>query len=212
MNKQLILGIDEAGRGPVLGPLVVCGFAVEREHLPALEALGLRDSKALSPSRRDNLARELRKFPGRVLLMKIPPSAVDSAVARNGLNALEVSAMVRIIRRVKPAEVFIDALTSNPRKFGTQVSGLVAPLNPRMVAENRADSKYPLVMAASILAKVARDSAIARLRLIHGDIGSGYPGDQKTRKFLGGFSVKGGYPACVRRSWSTLEKIRPGRG
>jgi ribonuclease HII len=210
MIKNCILGIDEAGRGCVLGPLVVCGFALRREDLPALEALGLRDSKALSPARREELDREIRKLAGTVLLMKIPPYAVDSAVSRNGLNSLEISAMVRLIRRVKPEEAFIDALTSNPRRFGSQLSGLVAPLKPRLVAENRADSKYPIVMAASILAKVARDSSIERLRRIHGDIGSGYPGDPKTRRFLSRYAGKGDFPACVRRSWSTLDRVRAG--
>ena len=211
MIKHCILGLDEAGRGAVLGPLVICGFAVDREHLPALEALGLRDSKALSPASRERLAGELRRFPARILLMKFPPGAVDSAVTRTSLNILETAAMVRLIRRVKPGTVFIDALTSRPRRFGDQIRGLIAPLAPLVVAENKADTKYPVVMAASILAKVARDSALAGLRRKLGDLGSGYPSDLKTRGFLARFSASGGYPPCVRRSWATCENIR-GKG
>jgi len=206
--KDFLLGIDEAGRGPVLGPLVVCGFAIAREHLPALAALGLRDSKALTPVRRERLAGEIRRIPGRILLMKINPAVVDSAVSRNGLNVLETSAMVRIIRRLKPDEVFIDALTSQPRRFGAQLSGLIAPLSPRMTPESRADTKYPVVMAASILAKVARDASLSRLRQVHGDIGSGYPGDRKTRGFVAECCKTGIFPACVRRSWATIANIQ----
>jgi len=206
--KQPILGIDEAGRGSVLGPLVICGFMVEEERLPDLDKLHLADSKALSPGRREELAGELRRFPGRILLTTMPPALVDSAVYRNGLNGLEISAMVRMMRQARPATVYIDALTSRPRKFGDQVRGLLAPLTPRVVAENKADTRYPVVMAASILAKVARDSAIARLSKRLGEIGSGYPGDPRTRDFLSGFSKTCDYPPCVRRSWATLENIR----
>jgi len=208
MPGQWRLGIDEAGRGCVLGPLVICGFAVERENLPLLELLSLKDSKALSPAKRERLAVELRNIPGRIFLMKVRPSIVDAAVSRQGLNTLEIAGMVRLIRRINPGSVFIDALTSNPGRFGDQISGLIAPLTTKVVAENRADSKFPIVMAASILAKVARDAVIAGLRRRYGDIGSGYPGDPKTRKFLGGYSISGDYPHCVRRSWSTLENIR----
>ena len=208
--KDLLLGIDEAGRGPVLGPLVVCGFAIEREHLPSLEALGLKDSKKLTAKNRERLAGELRRIPGRILLMKLPPAVVDAAVFHNGLNVLEAGAMARIIRRANPEAVYIDALTPQPARFGAQISGLVAPLTPQVVAENRADSKFAVVMAASILAKVVRDAAIARLRLVHGDIGSGYPGDRKTRAFIARHAEAGDYPPCVRRSWSTIAGIKKG--
>lgn len=200
-------GIDEAGRGSAIGPLVVCGFAMREADLPMLDRISLADSKELAPGRREEIYGELKKLPARVRISRISPAKVDSAVAHNGLNGLEMTAMVAFIRSVRPSVAYIDALTSAPRRFGRQIEALTAPLHVRVVAENRADSKYPLVMAASIIAKVMRDAAVAALRRRHGDFGSGYPGDLKTRVFLAGFAEKGDFPGCVRRSWSTIARL-----
>ena len=207
VEKKPHLGIDEAGRGSAIGPLVVCGFSMQEGDLPLLASLPLADSKVLSPAVRERLAAALRQMPARIRLVKYPASRVDQAVARNGLNSLEISAMVGLIRGVKPIITYIDALTSNPRRFGMQVEALVAPLRAGIVAENKADTKYPLVQAASILAKVARDAVIAGLRVRYGDFGSGYPGDLKTRMFLTRFVEKNDFPRCVRRSWATISRL-----
>lgn len=203
----LLLGIDEAGRGSVLGPLLVAGYAVEEADYGRLSALPLADSKAMRPSARVRVARQLRGFGGRVVLRRVSPAGIDRAVSAGGLNALEIAEMTAIIRLVRASTVYVDALTSKPAKFGRQLEVLAGGLRPRVVAENRADTKYPLVQAASILAKVARDSAMARIRRVHRDVGSGYPSDPVTRAFLAGLKGSGRYPAFVRRSWKTLERV-----
>lgn len=208
----VLLGIDEAGRGSVLGPLVVAGYAVEEADYGRLEALPLADSKAMEPAARVRAARRLREFGGQVVLRLVTPAGVDRAVESGGLNALEISEMTTIIRLVKAAVVYVDALTSKPARFGRQLEALAGKTRPRVVAENKADTKYPLVQAASILAKVARDSALARIRRIHRGVGSGYPSDPVTRAFLEGFKCSGAYPDFVRRSWKTLDRLGEGGG
>ena len=203
----LLLGIDEAGRGSVLGPLLVAGYAVEEADYGRLLALPLADSKAMQPSARVRVAHQLRGFGGRVVLRRVSPAGIDRAVSAGGLNALEIAEMTAIIRLVRASTVYVDALTSRPARFGRQLEALAGGLRPRVVAENKADTKYPLVQAASILAKVARDAAMARIRRVHRDVGSGYPSDPVTRAFLAGLKDSGRYPVFVRRSWKTLERV-----
>ncbi|MEK7476706.1 MAG: ribonuclease HII [Candidatus Coatesbacteria bacterium] len=204
---SLHCGIDEAGRGPVLGPLVVCGVAIERARHGRLARLGLRDSKALSPAQRERLAAEIRATGARVHLEIHQAPAVDAATALHELNGLETAAMTRIVRALAPARVWVDGLTNRPGAFGRRLEELARPLRVRVVSESRADERYPLVQAASILAKVARDAAIAALARVHGEIGSGYPGDPKTRAFLRRCAEAGTFPPFVRQSWGTVARL-----
>ena len=92
-------------------------------------------------------------------------------------------------------------------RFG-EVIGKRLSFSPKIVAEHKADSKYIPVAAASILAKVTRDRAIEKLKEAYGEIGSGYPSDPITRRFLEEYYKKHGvFPPIVRKSWKTLEKI-----
>ena len=115
--------------------------------------------------------------------------------------------MASIINKLKPDKVFIDAIQSN-------IHGFVMNLNHRLshqcviIAENRADDKFPVVSAASIVAKVTRDRIINELKTRYGDFGSGYPSDPKTKEWLKTFYKKrGGFPSIVRKSWFTVKQI-----
>jgi ribonuclease HII len=203
----VILGLDEAGRGPVLGPLVICGYAVREEDAEGLSALGVADSKVLTPEQRSRLVPALKERAVAVILRVVEPGEIDRVVERGGLNQLEIAEFVSIIREAKPGAVQVDALTSRPGRFGRQLAELVRPLRPRIVSENRADAKFPAVQAASVVAKVARDSAMEALRAVHGELGSGYPHDPLTRAFLGRCDPAN-YPSFVRRSWKTGARRR----
>jgi ribonuclease HII len=204
---SLHCGIDEAGRGPVLGPLVVCGVAIDSRRHRRLEAMGLRDSKALSPAERERLAAEIRACGTRVHLEVRQAPAVDAATLRHELNVLETVAMAGIIRALAPTRVWVDGLTNRPGAFGRRLEDLVRPLRVRIVSESKADERYPLVQAASILAKVTRDAAISALARVHGDIGSGYPGDPRTLAFLRRCVEAGMFPPFVRQSWGTVARL-----
>jgi ribonuclease HII len=198
-----LLGIDEAGRGSVLGPLVVCGVAVEEERLKYLERLKLKDSKKVSPKRRIVLSRKIKKI---AECHPVHISAADIDLLRSkdvNLNEIEKIAMRKIIGNSKPDVSFIDCIDVKPERFRNEIEKFQN--NMKVVAEHGADDKYVIVSAASIVAKVERDMEIQKIRKEFSEVGSGYPSDPKTISFLKNISYND-LPDFVRRSWSTVER------
>jgi len=199
-----VVGIDEAGRGPVLGPLVMCGALIRADQACELRRLGVRDSKCLSPARREQIAQVLEAVLLDFRLISISPEQIDCT----NLNYLELEAAASLIRSLKPTEAVLDAPTRNCAAYARSLQALLEPETcPRLLVENFADATYPVVGAASILAKVTRDREIARLACQYGELGSGYPGDGKTRTFLRRCVRAGRFPPIVRRRWRTVEHI-----
>lgn len=209
-----ILGLDEAGRGCVLGPLVVGGYVYEHDgdvaeltHQLPLRAAGAADSKALTSRRRLEIRVRLGDL-GAAHTRSIPPARIDEG----NMNTLEIEAFLDIVRVTKPDHVFLDAPV-NP--FG--IPNLKADLIRRSgvtgwTIEPKADVNWPVVGAASIHAKVLRDDAIIALNALYADIGgvgSGYPSDPVTRAWLLGYLQSGAsLPDCVRTRWGTLAILR----
>jgi len=206
-----ILGIDEAGRGSVIGPLVVGGFCVGSDRVAELVSLGARDSKTLSPRARERVFADLGSV-GRSAVVALSPRTVDLAVERGKLNDLEAGAFARLIRMLEPDVAYVDACDPNEHRFGSRVARLAGGTT-RVVARHHADRDFPIVGAASIVAKVRRDRAVARLRRTLGDgLGSGYPSDRRTIEFLRAtLAVRPTVPAWVRSSWSTMQRVMPPR-
>ncbi|UCE09072.1 MAG: ribonuclease HII [Candidatus Thorarchaeota archaeon] len=207
-----IAGVDEAGRGPMIGPLVVCGVLVNPSDLRNLEALGLKDSKTLSSSRREQLELRIRDLASKIVLQTIAASEIDARRRRGTtLNEIEVDAFAAVIQSLRPLEVFVDAADVNADRFGAAIairSGLAAE-KTRFISEHKADAKYPIVSAASIVAKVERDRRIRELHGEYGDFGSGYPNDPKSIDFVRGLMLEGQeMPDIVRRSWESVKRIR----
>ncbi|MCI4348326.1 MAG: ribonuclease HII [Thermoplasmata archaeon] len=204
-----VLGIDEAGRGSVLGPLVVGGFLTERSRLDELSTLGVRDSKLLSPERREHLFNALQGL-GERIAIPIPPSQVDAAVHRGELNLLEAKVFARLLSMTDASEVYVDACDPRAERFGRRVKSL-ARTPARIVSAHHADRDLPIVSAASIVAKVCRDRAVSRLRLrLESDFGSGYPSDAKTQRFVKDhLSTTVERVSWLRYSWATIEKFKP---
>ncbi len=202
---QTVLGLDEAGRGCVIGPLVVAGVVASEEQVRALGELGVRDSKRLTRRARERLAAEIEHVAQRIILIEIGPSDLEE-----NLTEVELRAMGQIIRESKAERVYLD-LPVGPaarERFTHALRERVGAHLFDLVAENRADATYPVVSAASIIAKVSRDRAIDRLRHEYGDIGWGYPSEPKTRAFLREFYERTGrFPPCARRKWHTLQKL-----
>lgn len=206
-----ILGIDEAGRGSVIGPLVVGGFLVERDRLAEVRAAGARDSKSLSPAQREKVYAALGSV-GQHRAIAISPTEIDRFVGRGALNRLEAREFARLVRELAPDAVRVDACDPNAHRFGALV-GRLAGGNVPVIARHRADRDDVLVGAASIVAKVERDRRVARLRERLGvDFGSGYPSDPRTIDFLRSEHVLGGTrPAFVRWSWATMQRVKRAR-
>jgi ribonuclease HII len=206
-----VLGIDEAGRGSLVGPLVVGGFLLDAARIPELTEIGVRDSKRLTPARREEIFAELPSI-GRSWAIPLPPRTVDRAVHRRGLNDLELDAFARIVRSARPDMAFADACDPVAERFGRRLGE--ASGNCCLVhARHKADRDLPVVGAASIVAKVHRDRALDRLRARLGeDLGSGYPSDRETVAFVRQTLSGGGpLPSWLRASWATTERLIQGR-
>ncbi len=202
-------GLDEAGRGPVIGPMVIAIVVLSKKAAKELRSLGVRDSKELTPRRREELAPIIKELSDAYAMRVIEPKRIDEVVAKNGLNMLEAEVMADLVRELKPSFIIVDAPGRNTKKFKETLKSMLGGLKVRIRAENKADKKFVHVAAASIIAKVERDKRVARLREIAGyDFGSGYPGDQKTREFLS--KVLEGFPfpkEQIRWRWATLQNI-----
>ena len=202
----LVAGLDEAGRGPVLGPMAVAIVATNDEE--ALRKLGVRDSKQLSPRRRAELAAAIRQS-CECAVELIEPETIDRFVAEGGLNRLEERAFARLIAQLAPTVAFVDSPELDGEKVGARISGRLPPgLECQVIAITKADQKIPAASAASILAKEAREEAMARLREKLGECGSGYPSDERTITFLKEYRREHNeWPPGTRKSWKTLERL-----
>jgi ribonuclease HII len=201
----MICGVDEAGRGPVIGPLVIAGVLAGGEELESLTAMGVKDSKMLSTEEREGL---YKRITGRFQCqsVKIPARELDSLMARKSLNKVEAELFANVINDLGAKTVFIDAADVNCRKFQLMVQGHLSS-SPNLVVEHKADERYPIVSAASIVAKVERDREIKELHKHFGDFGSGYSSDPRTQRFLARFFTEHrSFPDCVRKKWKTTAR------
>jgi ribonuclease HII len=211
-TEMLVAGVDEAGRGCVVGPLVVAGVAVKAEKLQSLAELGVKDSKLLTVKKREALYPEIIKLTEKYQIIKLPPAQIDKVVRSSRtlhkLNRLEAQTMAKIIETLKPDEVFVDAADVIEHRFGNHISECLR-FTTKIISEHKADRTYPIVSAASIIAKVERDGEIAKLKIKYGDFGSGYLTDSKTRLFLKRLLDENGeYPSCIRKSWKPAQKAK----
>jgi ribonuclease HII len=208
-KEKLVAGLDEAGRGPVFGPMIMCGALFESGKLDELKMYGVRDSKLLSHSRRVMLSREIRRLAVRIEIIEIEPADIDRIreVEKINLNELEAMKFAEIIDSLSPEIAYVDAADPDPSMFESRISKYLTK-SPRLVVENFADRKYVVVGAASIMAKVRREERIAELKRKYGDFGSGYPSDPRTVSFLRRWIEEhGDLPPFARRSWITAKSL-----
>jgi ribonuclease HII len=206
-----IAGIDEAGRGPMIGPLVVCGILIDNELIEELKELGVKDSKVLTPKKRENLAVEIKRLASKIEIESISAQEIDEFRRRGvTLNEIEVDLFSAIVKTLRPEIVYLDAADVIAERFGENIgerSGLFKE-GCKFISEHKADTKYTVVAAASIVAKTTRDTVIAKYHEIYGDFGSGYPSDPKTVGFVRNLTMKGEeLPDIVRRSWESVSAI-----
>ena len=212
-----MLGIDESGRGPVIGPLVMCGYLVSSSKIDKLKKLGVKDSKLLTPKKREYLKKKLEELADDIIIIKVSAMDIDKLRTETNLNRIEAKKMQEIINFVKANKIFIDSIEANTEKFKKEIiNGLkdsiknnIKNKKTEIICENFADKKYLSVSAASIIAKVTRDEDIDYIKKDYGDFGSGYPSDPRTINFLKDWIKKNKkYPPFVRQSWFTSKEIR----
>ena len=197
-----ICGVDEAGRGSMLGPLVVAGITISRSKINLLKKLGVRDSKKLSPVARNRLYKKIIEVVDDYHVIRISPRIIDKSVSNHSLNHLEAKYMAKVISKLSPSTAFVDSCDVNSKRFGKEISKLTS--NTKIRSYHHADSKFITVSAASILAKVSRDRAITRLSKKH-DIGSGYPSDPKTKVFVKKSIRRNQNLTFLRKSWKPVK-------
>ncbi len=207
-----ICGIDDAGRGPVIGPMVIAGIMVHEKDLHKLKGLGVKDSKLLTPNQRELIYNKLIKTFKTYKVIKISPQEVDSYVlSKEGLNLnwLEADKMSEIINSLKPDEIIVDCPSTNINKFSEYIHNKLT-VKTELKCEHKADTNFLIVGAASIIAKVTRDKEIELIKKKLGvEFGSGYPSDPKTKKFLKENWNK--YQEIFRKSWSTYKEYSEGK-
>ncbi len=209
--RVFVGGIDEAGRGPVIGPMVMAIAVID--DMDKLKNVGVRDSKELSPQGRSRLLNVLRSILTYMDYEVIEPETIDRYVYLNALNKLEAEVAVKLIGRalriVNLVRVYIDSPDPNAKRYGDLIRRSVGSVE--VISMNKADKLIPIVSAASIIAKVTRDSIIEELHREYGDFGSGYPSDPRTISFLRNWVREhGDLPPIVRRSWSTIRRLTGG--
>ena len=200
-----ICGVDDAGRGSMIGPLVIAGISLNKTNVSKLSLLGVKDSKQLTPKSREKLYKKIITLVDDYYVTKISPKSIDASVKNHDLNHLEAKHMAIVIPKLNPDTSYVDSCDVNPQRFGKEIALLSNNKNIR--SYHHADSRFVVVSAASIIAKVTRDRTIEKLRKNH-DVGSGYPSDSKTINFVKSYyQTHQTLPIFVRKSWKPTQKI-----
>lgn len=202
------IGVDEAGKGPVLGSMFAAGIRTRAEVLPD----DVADSKRLSADHRESLAATIREEADAVAVVEIPVERIDDP--GTDMNELTVEAHAEALAGVarEGVRAYLDACDTNAVRFERRVGDRV-DAGPALRAEHGADDEYPVVSAASVVAKVSRDAHVDHLAAEYeaqgyGEVGSGYPSDSTTREFLRSFvESEGELPACARHTWQTSRDV-----
>jgi len=208
-----VAGVDDAGRGPIIGPLVIAGIMIPRERVRDLREMGVKDSKMLTPFARKQLRERIMAL-AKVSVREAQPREIDDVVFHGvklkKLNFLEARMMAEVISDLRPPEVYVDASDVNEERFGETIRSFLSNdmRNIKIVSKHHADKNYLPVSAASIIAKTHRDHAIELLHNDYGDFGSGYITDPKTMEFLRQYRRSHSeYPPIVRVSWKTAKEV-----
>lgn len=209
-RSETIIGLDEAGRGPVLGSMFIGGVTISADRLEELEELGLKDSKKLTETRREELGPIVEEAADETIVREVTASEIDELSQIMSLNQIEISAFAEVITDLGADTAYIDLPEPDADRFGNKLRAAQDGLEDlTVVAEHGADDTYPIVSAASIMAKNAREDHVTDLEDRFGTtVGSGYPHDTPTITFLKEYvDEHGRLPDAARTSWSTSERI-----
>lgn len=200
----MICGVDEAGKGSVLGPMVIAAVGISSEDI--LEGIRVRDSKLLCAKERERLYKIIKKK-CQVATVRLDAQQIDIIRRDMTLNEAVARSHAKVIVKLSPDIAYLDACDVNTFRYAEMVKNhLVLPCE--IISEHHADEKFPVVSAASIIAKVTRDRAIATLAKKYGTIGSGYPSDPVTIHFLNSYINEHHVPPPIaRKSWKTVSAI-----
>ena len=196
-------GVDEAGRGPVIGPLVICCAVCRREDEKLLKKINPKDSKKLSPKQREEMYEKLKKFV-KFRWIEISAEDLNKLMKELSLNDIEANAMADLIKD-KDGDIMIDM----PDRYSWTFRNRMARFGvTKFEAEHKADEHYPIVAAASICAKIVRDKKIKEIQKATCDFGSGYPSDVKTIDALKDKEKMKLLSPFIRKRWKTIDDLK----
>ncbi len=218
---MLVLGIDDAGRGPLIGPMILAGVLMEKNKENFLKKNGVKDSKMLEHPARLKISRIIKENAEDIDVVKVSPEEIDNAILfGKNLNTLEASKMAAVINKINSGKrqkdkitVIVDCPSVNISAWQETLEGFIEHKdNLKIICEHKADANHVVVGAASILAKVTREEEVAKIKKQYGDIGSGYPSDPYTKEFLKKRGKELANSGIFRKSWATWKEIFPGEG
>ncbi len=203
-----VCGIDEAGRGCIIGPLVICGAMIDEKEEKHLKDLGVKDSKLLTPKQRERIAASLGKYIKYQIII-VPAAEIDKNVLSEtgaNLNWLEADKSVELVNMLNPEKVIVDSPSPNLKAYHEYITERLLHKKVELKTEHKADANHLIVAAASVIAKVTRDAEIEKIKAHVGeDFGSGYMADPRTAEFLKKAWDK--HPEIFRHSWEPYQKI-----
>lgn len=210
----MLLGIDDAGRGPLIGPMILSGVLIEKDQESKIKKLDVKDSKLLYHSTRIRLSKEIKSLAKSKVVVASAEDIDNSLASGTNLNTLEAIKTAEIINELnnpkKQITVIVDCPSINTMAWRKNLIGYIKhPGNLNVKCEHKADANHPVVSAASILAKVKREEEVETLKKKYGDFGSGYPSDPKTKQFLKENGTKLQDSGIFRKSWATWKKMFP---
>ena len=221
IKRELIIGIDDAGRGPLIGPMILAGVLMTREQEKMLRESGVKDSKQLAHPARIKLAGTIRENSIRHKVVKSFPNEIDDAInSKLNLNTLEAKKAAEIINSLSDGEeeikIIIDCPSVNTKAWRLKLLEFVKNKeNIEVICEHKADVNHPSVSAASILAKVSREEEVEIIKKEYeryGNIGSGYPADPITKIFLKKHGKELENSGIFRKTWATWTEMFGGSG
>lgn len=206
---EYLIGIDDAGRGPVIGPMVLAGVLIEKDKEEELRELGAKDSKLLTPAKRKHIGRQLKKnYTHHAELSS--PKEIDDCDNLNNLEAIKAAMIINKLSEgvIGEIEAILDCPSVNTTEWSAYVKKLVVNQKIKIRAEHKADFNYPVVSAASIIAKETREEEMEDLRKkLDAKFGSGYPSDPQTIDFIKYNYKNPKYAEIIRHSWDTVKKL-----
>lgn len=212
---QLILGIDDAGRGPLIGPMILAGVLLDKNGETILKKHNVRDSKAVAHPTRIKLAEIIKEISIAHHITKTSPEQIDNSINSGiNLNTLEAKKTAEIINELnnkkEKIKVIVDCPSVNIKAWRSKLLEFIEHKeNLEIICEHKADANHVSVSAASILAKVSREDEIEKLKSQYGNFGSGYPSDPVTKKFLRASGNKLKNSGLFRKTWSPWKELFP---
>jgi ribonuclease HII len=202
-----VLGIDEAGKGPVIGPLIIAGVLINKEDEKKLRDIEVKDSKLLTQKQREILFDKIIEIAKSTRIIIIEPEEIDKTILRDdtsNLNWLEAKKSAEIINEFNPETAILDSPHPIPQKYADYIKNLLTK-DVELISEHKADVNYPVCSAASILAKVTREREMDKIKAKYGETGPGYPSNSITQEFVKNNWDK--HPEIFRKSWKTYQNV-----